>query len=147
MKEIEESNATPPSSGVLRNLRQSYAQRIEQLRQYGTEEGCSMSSLSEYDFWCFFQRLSATSNLKGGNLVLTDDGNLRAIWLGENGTRIGIEFLGHGFVQYVIFKQRGSNQHVSRVAGRDTFEGVHKQIEAFDLDTVFDVRAISSSAN
>lgn len=137
MKEKDESNAVPPSSDMLRNVCQSYAQRIDKLRQYGTEDGCLVSSLSQHDFWCFFERLSARPDLKQGNLVLNEDGNLRAVWRGENGTHIGIEFLGRGFVQYVIFKQRGSNQQVSRVAGRDTFEGIQNQIVAFDLDTVF----------
>ena len=137
MRERGVANAVPPSSDVPRNLSQSYAQRIEQLRQYGTEDGYLISSLSERDFWCFFELLSAIPNLKRGNLVLSEDCNLRETWQGENDTHIGIEFLGNEVVQYVIFKQRSSNQQVSRVAGRDTFEGIQKQIVAFDLDKVF----------
>ena len=74
--------------------------------------------------------------LRYGRLVLMDNGNLRAVWKGENGAQVGLQFLGNGSVQYVIFKRRGPFQPMSRACGRDTVNGVGKQIHAFDLDDV-----------
>ena len=65
--------------------------------------------------------------------MLIDNGNLRAVWKGENGTHIGLQFLGSHAVQYVIFKWRAAAETISRVAGRDSFDGVKRQIKAFDL--------------
>lgn len=35
---------------------------------------------------------------------------------------------------YVIFKRRPRTGRISRVSGRDNFEGFKRQAEAFDLD-------------
>ena len=67
-----------------------------------------------------------------------DNGNLRAVWKDSDkqGTRLGLQFLGGGMVQFVIFKQRGVTRPISRLAGRDTFAGLKRQIEAFELDSL-----------
>ena len=65
-----------------------------------------------------------------------DNGNLRAIWKDGEGSRLGLQFLGGGMVQYVVFKRRSAKQQVSRVAGRDTFKGILRQVEAFDLGSL-----------
>ena len=65
-----------------------------------------------------------------------DNGNLRAVWKDNKGNRLGLQFLGGGMVQHVIFKQRNAARPISRVAGRDTFEGIKRQIDTFDLDSL-----------
>ena len=65
-----------------------------------------------------------------------ENGNLRAVWKGKNGAHIGLQFLDNGLIQYVIFKQRKRSLPVSRVYGRDTIDGVKRQIDAFDLRSV-----------
>ena len=47
---------------------------------------------------------------------------------------VALQFLGGGHVQYVIFKRRPGAAKVSRVAGTDTFDGIKRQVEAFDLN-------------
>ncbi len=68
--------------------------------------------------------------------MLMDNGNLRTIWKDGHGTQFGVQFLGDGLAQYVIFKRRMPTRPVSRVTGRDTFEGLKKQIDAFDLHSL-----------
>jgi hypothetical protein len=39
-------------------------------------------------------------------------------------------------VQYVIFKRRQKEQSISRVTGRDSLEGLERQISAFELHSL-----------
>ncbi len=68
--------------------------------------------------------------------MLVDNGNIRAIWKDGQSSHLGLQFLGGGMAQYVIFRRRGSGQQISRVAGRDSLKGVLRQIDAFDLDAL-----------
>ena len=104
--------------------------RIEALRADAAQDGYNLNVASERDFWHFIR---SEPFIRKGNLVLMDNGNLRAVWKGEHGTHIGLQFLGWRTVQYVIFKRRAGTWAISRVAGRDSFEGVKRQIQAFDL--------------
>ncbi len=107
-----------------------YSTRVSALRHTAEQDGYFPSLASEFDFWSFIE---LDTRLRKGNLVLMDNGNLRAVWKDDQKTHLGLQFLGGGMVQYVIFKQREATQSVSRVAGRDTFDGVKRQIKAFDL--------------
>ena len=112
---------------------QAYTERIAVLRAEAMLDGFSLSHESEEDFWNFIR--SAPFVRKGG-LVLMDNGNLRAVWKGDRGTHVGLQFLGSGTVQYVIFKRRVGALQTSRVSGRDSFDGVRRQINAFDLPSL-----------
>lgn len=109
---------------------QAYRDRIETLRTDAVRDGYGLNPASERDFWRFVR---SESFIRKGNLVLIDNGNLRAVWKAEHGTHIGLQFLGGGTVQYVIFKLRAGVEGISRVVGRDSIEGVTRQIAAFDL--------------
>lgn len=109
---------------------QAYQIRIEALRADAGQDSYGLSRASERDFWRFVR---SEPFIRKGSLVLMDNGNLRAVWKGEHGTHIGMQFLGGWTVQYVIFKRRAAAGAISRVAGRDSFEGVKRQIAAFDL--------------
>ena len=74
--------------------------------------------------------------MRKGNVVLMDNGNLRVVWKDDSGTHIGLQFLGGQVVQYVVFKRRAAASLVSRVAGRDSIDGMRRQIEAFDLQAL-----------
>ncbi len=108
----------------------SYRSRIEYLRSEAVHDGCELNRDSETSFKEF---VLSTFDLRKGSLVLMDNGNIRAIWKDAQGFRLGLQFLGGGVIQYVIFRRRKAGQQISRVAGRDSPEGVLRQIDAFDL--------------
>ena len=118
---------------LTRQTYRAYRGRIEELREYGEGEGLSINEWSEKDFWAFVKSLPAS---RKGSLVLMDNGNLRALWKGEKESHLGLQFLGGRMVQYVIFKRRKRARKVSRVAGSDTFDGVRRQIEGFELSSL-----------
>ena len=109
---------------------EEYSARIGVLRSYGGFEEITVEAASERDFWYFVKSKSFT---RKAQLVLMDSGNLRAVWKSPDGTHLGLQFLGRGRAEYVIFKCRPATSDVSRVAGVDTLDGVARQIDAFDL--------------
>ena len=124
MPEIEEKKKK--SQQVL----QAYSVRLKYLRSEAELDGFSVNQASEKDFWLFFR---STPFLRKAGVILMDNGNLRAVWRGEDTSRLGIQFLGNQSVEYVIFKRRQDAKEVSRAAGFDTLDGFKKQIQAFDL--------------
>ncbi len=116
--------------GLEKTKIQAYSARISELRHLAADDGYSLSHSSENDFWRFVQ---FEPQLREGELILIDNGNLRATWQDDKGTHVGLQFLGDGIVQYVIFKKRDPTKLISRVAGRDTFMGIRLQIETFQL--------------
>ena len=115
---------------------QIYRNRIEVLRSDAQRDGFAMNEVSEVDFWSFIESISFAQ--KAG-LVLLDNGNLRAVWKDENGIHLGLQFLGNRLVEYVVFKRSQATKDVSRVAGRDTIEGIKRQMRAFDLTALMNV--------
>ena len=109
---------------------QAYRSRIEALRSDAEFDGFIVNEASERDFWSF---VNSVSFLRKAEVVLVDNGNLRAVWDGKDGSHLGLQFLGNRLVEYVIFKRRQTDRDVSRAAGRDTLDGIKKQIHAFDL--------------
>ena len=110
--------------------RRDYKVRIEELRQLTEAEDYCLNPSSERDFWSFFE---LNPFVRQGNLVLLENGNLRAIWKDGRGTQIGLQFLGERTIQFVIFKVRTKGRQVSRAYGRDGFEGIKCQIQTFEL--------------
>ncbi len=119
--------------GLRRTPFQAYSARIDSLRDYAMQDGFNLNPESEADFWRFIQTVP---DFRKGNLVLIDNGNLRAVWKNKSGDHMGLQFLGGGMLQYVIFKQRSANIRISRVSGRDTFAGLMRQINAFELESL-----------
>ena len=109
----------------------AYDDRIEVLREQATREGYSLNHDSKAGFLEFFRR---NPLINPGRLFLLENGNLRAVWKGDDGAHIGLQFLSEKTIQYVFFARRESSLPVSRASGRDTVDGVRRQIEAFDLD-------------
>ena len=112
---------------------QAYRSRIEELRRFAALDGFSVSKASERDFWSF---LTSMPFVCKAEMVLLDNGNLRVIWDDEDDNHIGLQFLGNGRLQYVIFRRQKGSSHVSRVAGRDTFDGVRSQVRLFELESL-----------
>ncbi len=117
-----------------REARYEYWTRIESLISDAELDGFTLNRESERDFWSFVTE--SVPFATKGELTLVDNGNLRAVWEGEEGSHFGLQFLGGGMAQYVIFRRRKGSSHVSRVAGRDTFEGVRKQARNFALEAL-----------
>jgi hypothetical protein len=111
----------------------AYLSRIEMLRSYAALDGFSVNKASEQDFWSFIESVPF---VRKAEVVLVDNGNLRAIWDGEDSSHLGLQFLGNCILQYVIFRRRKRSRHISRVAGRDTFEGVKQQVKTFELEVL-----------
>lgn len=120
---------TNPTEGKIRE----YLKRVSELRADLAQEGNVLNRESEDDFWLFVVN---EFGFRKGSLVVTDDGNLRIVWKDRRGTHLGLQFLGGSEIQYVIFKRRTATQKISRVAGRDTVEGVKNQIDSFALNTL-----------
>ena len=107
-----------------------YGDRIDYLRRVGHEDGIELIASSYDDFHLFIE---TTPHARKASLVLTDSGNLRAVWKGDDGDHIGIQFHGSGIGSYVIFKRRPSAPEISRSYGKDTLDGVRKQFSVFNL--------------
>ena len=111
----------------------AYMRRLVYLRDEAIKDGYLLNLASEVDFRQF---VGSAPNMQKANLVLMDNGNLRAIWKDVQGTRIGLQFLGGRMAQYVIFKRRSQGLPISRVVGRDSLEGLERQFDAFDLHSL-----------
>lgn len=112
---------------------EAYRRRIEDLRDYGEDDEIQVKKDSERDFWSFVR--SAPLSQKAA-LFLMDNGNLRAVWKGEDSSHIGLQFLGQKKAEYVIFKRQKGSEDVSRVAGVDTLVGVRQRIRDFNLTSL-----------
>lgn len=117
----------------IRDTDSAYASRIEVLKEQAELDGYSLNLASEEAFYDFLQK---NPLIRRGRLVLMENGNLRAVWKGENEAHIGLQFINNLSVQYVIFTRRAPQVPISRVSGRDTMDGITRQIEAFDLNSV-----------
>ena len=114
----------------------AYVKRIATLVEQAELDGYSLNPPSRT---AFFEFLKKNPLARRGRLVLMENGNLRAVWDGENEAHIGLQFRDTQSVQYVIFTRRRPSAPVSRVSGCDTLEGIMKQIDAFELSGVVNV--------
>ena len=112
---------------------QLYVERIETLKELAGEEGYVLDESSYNNFHKF---LGKYPRLVHADLVMLDNGNLRAIWKGEKGTEVGLQFLKDSRVQYVLFNEFGPNCVESRPYGKGGFEETMKKIKEFDLDKI-----------
>ena len=87
--------------------RQAYKVRIDALRAAAALDGLEVNEASERDFWSF---IGSPRFSRRASLALMDNGNLRAVWKGEDASHLGLHFLGEQQVQYVIFKRRFRQQ-------------------------------------
>ena len=111
----------------------AYDDRILELVELAYNDGYSLNSGSKETFQNFIKN---NLSIRLGQLVLLENGNLRSVWKGDNNAHIGLQFLENGQIQYVLFKRRQPGLPVSRVHGRDSTDGVLKQIVALDLKEV-----------
>ena len=89
------------ADGLPRERVTTYQRRIEYLCADGEIDGVEINPSSETDFWEFVE---IVPDWRQASLILVDDGNLRAVWRGQEGDRINVEFLGDGVVELAIFE-------------------------------------------
>ena len=106
-----------------------YEKRIETLRGCATEEGITVNETSVEDFRLFVGHIWPSNRAQ---LILTDDGNLRAIWK-EHPSRLGLEFTGDRQVIYVVFKRSYPIEEVSRLSGEASFTQIVELIKEWDF--------------
>jgi hypothetical protein len=104
--------------------------RITELREIALEDGIAVNNLSEKDLHRFLLNWPGASDPA---IFLLDNGNFRIRWDAPDGRQIALQFLGDDSVQFVLFAQREGAEQPTRSAGRDTAEGVLKQIRSLDL--------------
>ena len=104
--------------------------RIAFLRAEARDDDEPYNAASENDFRQFIE---SRGSLNKPNLYLLDNGNLRAVWKNPFGLHLGLQFLGGGQVQFVIFAKRPDATELVRSAGRDSLAGIERQIASFEL--------------
>ncbi|MCY4376896.1 MAG: hypothetical protein OXC31_24335 [Spirochaetaceae bacterium] len=107
-----------------------YRGRIEELSEEALLDGIILSGASERDFWSFIRSVPSAPQ---AGIVLLDSGTLRAVWKDGVIALVGLQFLGSGWIEYVILKRRVGSTRVAQTSGVDTVEGVRRQLRAFDL--------------
>ena len=128
---IESFDPSPrPDEDQFRATIADYDNRLRALSELAAREGCFINEKSLEGFAEFVR---CNPFIRRGRLVLMENGNLRAVWRGEEKAHVGLQFLNRGTVQYVIFARRRPSAATSRVAGTDTIQGIRRQIDAFDL--------------
>ena len=106
-----------------RDIVSAYERRIEILKEQASLDGYPLNPASKE---AFLEFLKKPPFIRRGRLVLMENGNLRAVWKGENEAHIGLQFINNRSVQYVIFTRREPRFPVSRVSGRDTLDGIKR---------------------
>lgn len=124
------------SNHVFQNTR-AYKARIGTLKSYAEADGIELRDTSKQDFWKFIQSVPLA---RKANVVITDDGNLRIVWRTERNEHLGIEFLGGSRVEYVMWRDG-----LEPKAGRDTLDGVKKQIRVSGLNSVLRVTSAGNT--
>ena len=110
----------------IKNPARLYDNRIETLKKFAREDGYDLHESSHANFSKF---LKEYPGLVRADLVLLENGNLRAIWRGKNGAQIGLQFLKDSRVQYVLFNESGPNSAALKPYGRGGFEETMNQLK------------------
>ena len=110
-----------------------YSKRIETLRGFAADEEITVNETSVRDFRYFVGSVVPTQSAQ---LVVMDNGNLRAVWKNDDGSHLGLQFLGDHQVQYVVFRRGGPEDKVYRLAGENSFDEMRKSIEVWGLSSL-----------
>jgi hypothetical protein len=103
------------------------SRRVQFLRIEAAIDSVPFSNASFADFQAFMSEMRP--NVRP-SLFLNDNGNLRALWKNDHREQVGLQFLGEGNIQFVIFKLRKEPLGMSRVAGVDAKDKVLAHIRA-----------------
>jgi hypothetical protein len=118
---------------VHRRIKIQIEDRVRELRIDALRAGETFSEASLADFRSFLEPLLLVQR---PSIFLLDNGNLRALWRNALKEQVGLQFVGRGVVQFVIFVQRRNPSIMSRDAGCDTFLGLRARIKAIGCDAL-----------
>ncbi len=105
------------------------AARVSFLRVQAERESIPFSELSRDALWSFIREFNPNVRPR---VYLNDSGNLRALWKNSDGEQVGLEFLGAGAVQFVIFKRRAGLMQMARTAGVESEGRIFAHVRASD---------------
>ena len=105
--------------------------RLRELRIDAQVDGEAFSENSVNDLRQFIQSIGIT---KRPGMFLLDNGNIRALWRGADGQQVGLQFLGGGRVQFVIFSLRDNPKMMMRVAGIDFIVATRALVKRDQVD-------------
>jgi hypothetical protein len=97
-----------------RHIRTEIESRLLELRHDAELAGEPFSAASLDAFWAF---LDSHPNAIRPAIFLLDNGNLRALWKNDAREQVGLQFLGNGDVQFVIFSRQHGSFEMTREAG------------------------------
>lgn len=122
----------PSSQGVAKRshfamMALDLSKRVQALKIEAELDEVPFSVASYADFLSF---ITETQPQSRPSLFLNDNGNLRALWRNDAREQIGLQFLGGGNIQFVIFKRRPGADTMTRVAGIDTKANIPGHIRA-----------------
>ena len=111
-------------------IEDNYRARIDYLRAIAEDEDIFFSSDSCRDFWLF---ISSYCPSPQAGLILTDDGNLVAIWRDAKGSNVEVEFLGNEQGKLIVFKDPNNPLRVLPEITNDTLASIGQQIGEFSF--------------
>lgn len=117
-----------------KKVRNQIFERLEELEMLGTEEDLSMSKNSLDDFIRFLKEYDPTVH---PFLSMVLSGNIRVLWDHDDGRQIGLQFLGGGRIQYVVFMKRRPDGLRASDCGRVQYDAVHDLMSKDFLDLLY----------
>ena len=111
--------------------RDEYEERLAFLRQEAQDEGIGLRAASRQDFESL---VSGAPKVRRAELVLLDNGNLRAFWEDpEDTAQLGLQFLGEGEVQYVLLRREPGSEWLPHAVGQMPLTGLEHWLTEYDL--------------
>ena len=112
-------------------LQPEYEARIAELRAAAAKD-IAVSDQSEADFRQF---LDDTEASRRASVVLTPDGNFRAVWNdpADDEQHLAVEFVGNGQVHYAISHRPPGSYTIARCYGAGTFSAVRSHIRILGI--------------
>jgi hypothetical protein len=112
------------------HIRDEIESRLRELKADAGSNGEPFSEASLHDLRAFLDPLPLANRPA---IFLLDNGNLRALWKSE-AEQVGLQFLGDGQVQYVMFSRPRQAEHVSRRAGVQALSAIRALIATSALE-------------
>jgi hypothetical protein len=109
--------------------RETRSQIEDRLRELHVDALRNAEPFSESSLADLRSFLASISLIERPAIFLLDDGNLRAVWRNAAKEQIGMQFLGNGVVQFVMFVKRQHPPIMSRDAGTDALANMRARIE------------------